>query len=130
MDINGTRAPPTATDLLDLPDYAGRDFLEASGGGLSFTAQEPVFCCSVVVAAVVVVVDCILLYFTVLYLQVVRKLACASVLLCPDPAPDLSPGQLRPYQSVRMTVPSPCANQPPPPPLPIAMGGLEKVDLA
>ena len=64
------RAPPTATDLLDLPDYAGRDFLEASGGGLSFTAQEPVFCCSVAVAAVVVVVDCILLYFTVLYLQV------------------------------------------------------------
>ena len=70
MDINGTQALPTATDLLDLPDYAGRDFLEASGGGLSFTAQEPVFCCLVVVAAVVVVVDCILLYFTVLYLQV------------------------------------------------------------
>ena len=71
----------SVTDLLDLPDYAGRDFLEASGGGLSFTAQEPVFCCSVAVAAVVVVVDCKLLYFT-------RKLACASVLLCP--------GQLRP----------------------------------
>ena len=122
MDINGMRAPPTVTDLLDLPDYAGRDFLEASGGGLSFTAQEPVFCCSVAVAAVVVVVDCILLYFTVLYLQVVRKLACASVLLCPDPAPDLSPGQLRPYQSVRMTVPSPCANQPPPSP-PHCRGG-------
>ena len=83
MDINGTRTPPTATDLLDLPDYAGRDFLEASGGGLSFTAQEPVFCCLVAVAAMVVVVDCILLYFTVLYLQVVCKLACASVLLCP-----------------------------------------------
>merc|ERR1711867_397366 len=79
MDINGTRAPPTATDLLDLPDYAGRDFLEASSGGLSFTAQEPDFCCSVAVVALVVVVDCILLYFTVLYLKVVRKLACASI---------------------------------------------------
>merc|ERR1712120_92468 len=63
----------------------------------------------------VVVVDCILLYFTVLYLQVVCKLACTSVLLCADPAPDHSPGQLWPYQSVRMTVPSPNANQPPPP---------------
>ena len=88
MDINGTRTPLTVTDLLDLPDYAGRDFLEASGGGLSFTAQEPVFCCSVAVVTMVVVVDCILLYFTVLYLQVVRKLACASILL--------RPGQLRP----------------------------------
>ena len=120
----------SVTDLLDLPDYAGRDFLEASGGGLSFTAQEPVFCCSVAVAAVVVVVDCILLYFTVLYLQVVCKLACASVLLCPDPAPDLSPGQLQPYQSVRMTVPSPCANQPPPSPPHCRGGGLETIDLA
>ena len=120
----------SATDVLDLLDYAGRDFLEANGGGLSFTAQEPVFCCLVAVAAVVVVVDCILLYFTVLYLQVVCKLACASILLCPDPAPDLSPGQLRPYQSVRMTVPSPCANQPPPSPPHCHGGGLETIDLA